>query len=143
MKALKTTISITELQKTIGLWKSRKITDSAIPKLLNLYLGLTPYMNNEQVYPVENFYDISMALAFKNAKIPCGSGQTMRVVRNQYRKESIRHEILLLTNLARGDSCGRITGKSFRKLFRRIIYIIYILKGILLTKEFRRQAISL
>ena len=68
MKALKTTISITELQKTIGLWKSRKITDSAIPKLLNLYLGLTPYMNNEQVYPVENFYDISMALAFKNAK---------------------------------------------------------------------------
>lgn len=68
MKALKTTISIFELQKTIGLWKSRKITDSVIPKLLNLYLGLIPYMSNEQVYPVENFYDISMALAFKNAK---------------------------------------------------------------------------
>lgn len=68
MKALKTTISVAELQKTIGLWKSRKITDSVIPKLLNLYFGLTPYMNNEQVYPVENFYDISIALAFKNAK---------------------------------------------------------------------------
>lgn len=25
-------------------------------------------MNNEQVYPIENFYDISIALAFKNAK---------------------------------------------------------------------------
>ena len=68
MKPLKPTLSIAELQKTIGLWKSRKITDSVIPKLLNLYLGLTPYMNDGKAYPVENFYEISIALAFKNAK---------------------------------------------------------------------------
>lgn len=68
MKALKTTISVTELQKTLGLWKSRKITDSVIPKLLHLYLGMTAYMNQEKVYPVDNFYEISIALAFKNAK---------------------------------------------------------------------------
>lgn len=68
MKPLKPTLSIAELQKTIGLWKSRKITDSVIPKLLNLYLGLTPYMNEGKTYPVENFYEISIALAFKNAK---------------------------------------------------------------------------
>ena len=68
MKPLKPTLSIAELQKTIGLWKSRKITDSVIPKLLNLYLGLTPYMNEGKAYPVENFYEISIALAFKNAK---------------------------------------------------------------------------
>lgn len=65
MKALKTTISVTELQKTLGLWKSRKITDSVIPKLLHLYLGMTAYMNQEKVYPVDNFYEISIALAFK------------------------------------------------------------------------------
>lgn len=68
MKALKTTISVTELQKTIRLWKSRKITDSFIPKLLELYLGLTAYMNNERVYPIENFYDISNALKFRNTR---------------------------------------------------------------------------
>ena len=58
MKSLKTTISITELQKTIKIWRSRKITDSTIPKLLDLYLGLTAYMNDKHIYPVENFYDI-------------------------------------------------------------------------------------
>ncbi len=68
MKPLKPTLSIAELQKTIDLWKSRKITDSVIPKLLRLYLGMTAYMNQEKVYPVENFYELSIALAFKNAR---------------------------------------------------------------------------
>ena len=45
MKANMTTLSIYELRKTIGLWKSRKITDSTISKLLDLYLGVTAYMN--------------------------------------------------------------------------------------------------
>ena len=48
MKALKTTIPVTELQKTLGLWKSRKITDSVIPKLLHLYLGMTAYSVSEK-----------------------------------------------------------------------------------------------
>ena len=55
MKAHKTTLSVRELQKTIGQWKSRKITDSTIAKLLELMLGMTAYMNEDAVYPVENF----------------------------------------------------------------------------------------
>lgn len=68
MKALKTTISITELQKTIKIWRSRKITDSTIPKLLDLYLGMTAYMNDKHIYPVENFYDIKMSLRFSTTQ---------------------------------------------------------------------------
>lgn len=67
MKALKTNIPLTELRKTIGQWKSRKITDSNISKLLDLYLGLTAYMNESRMYPVENFYDLSISIKFKNA----------------------------------------------------------------------------
>lgn len=68
MKALKTSISIMELQKIIKQWKSRKITDSTISKLLDLYLGLTAYMNEEKVYPIENFYDIKMSLRFSTTQ---------------------------------------------------------------------------
>ena len=55
MKAHKTTLSVRELQKTIGQWKSRKITDSTVAKLLELLLGMPAYMNEDAVYPVENF----------------------------------------------------------------------------------------
>lgn len=68
MKALKTTISITELQKIIKIWRSRKITDSTIPKLLDLYLGMIAYMNDKHIYPVENFYDIKMSLRFSTTQ---------------------------------------------------------------------------
>ena len=68
MKAKKTSLSVAELQKILRLWKSCKITDSTIPKLLELYLGLTAYMNDEQVYPVENFYDIKLALRFSTTQ---------------------------------------------------------------------------
>ena len=68
MKAIKSTLTVRELQKIVGLWKSRKITDSTISKLLELYLGLTAYMNEEAVYPVENFYDLGLSLKFKNAR---------------------------------------------------------------------------
>lgn len=68
MKAHKTTLSVRELQKTIGQWKSRKITDSTVAKLLELLLGMPAYMNEDAVYPVENFYDISKSLKFKNAR---------------------------------------------------------------------------
>lgn len=111
MKPLKPTLSIAELQKTIGLWKSRKITDSVIPKLLNLYLGLTPYMNEGKAYPVENFYEISIALAFKNAKFlteavkRCGSFGIMP------EKKRIWNEIILLPTLGGEGFTGRITGQ--------------------------------
>ena len=74
MKANMTTLSIYELRKTIGLWKSRKITDSTISKLLDLYLGVTAYMNDEAVYPVENFYDLGLSLKFLSleSKRCCG-----------------------------------------------------------------------
>lgn len=68
MKAHKTTLSVRELQKTIGQWKSRKITDSTVAKLLELLLGMPAYMNEDAVYPVENFYDISKSLKFKNTR---------------------------------------------------------------------------
>lgn len=64
MKALKANLSVNELRKTIGKWKSRKITDSTISKLLDLYLGMTAYMNQERMYPVEKFYDIKISLRF-------------------------------------------------------------------------------
>ena len=51
MKAHKTTLSVRELQKTIGQWKSRKITDSTVAKLLELLLGMPAYMNEDAVYP--------------------------------------------------------------------------------------------
>lgn len=83
MKALKTTISITELQKTIKIWRSRKITDSTIPKLLDLYLGMIAYMNDKHIYPVENFYDIKMSLRFSTTQsslnLPQAFAQTLAV----------------------------------------------------------------
>ena len=66
MKALKTTVSITELQKIIRMWRSRNITDSNIPKLLELYLGQSAYMNAEGEYPIENFYDLCQSLRFRH-----------------------------------------------------------------------------
>lgn len=66
MKALKTTISTTELQKIIRTWRSRNITDSNIPKLLELYIGQTAYMNEQGEYPIENFYDLCISMRFRH-----------------------------------------------------------------------------
>lgn len=57
-------MSVAELQKMIHVWKSRRITDSTVSKLLELYLGLTGYMNSRKVYPQENFYEIRNSLRF-------------------------------------------------------------------------------
>lgn len=57
-------MSVAELQKMIHVWKSRRITDSTVSKLLELYLGLTGYMNGQKEYPQENFYDIRNSLRF-------------------------------------------------------------------------------
>lgn len=143
MKALKTTISVTELQKTLGLWKSRKITDSVIPKLLHLYLGMTAYMNQEKVYPVDNFYEISIALAFKNAKFlteavkRCGSFGIVPE-RNTYGIKYFYSPLWI-----EKFSSEELPEKFPETFPTRIIYIIYILKGILLTKNSRRKAINL
>ena len=73
MKALKMTVSITELQKIIKMWRSRNITDSNISKLLELYLGQTAYMNTEGEYPIENFYDLCQSLRFRHTSVMLNS----------------------------------------------------------------------
>ena len=90
MKPLKTTLSITELQKTVRLWRSRKITDSTISKLLDLYLGLTAYMNEERTYPIENFYDIKMSLKFSTTQAlieAVKTSQSFKFILNGERKQ--------------------------------------------------------
>lgn len=68
MQRNETSMSVAELQKMIHIWKSRYITDSNISKLLELYLGLTPYMNSQRIYPQENFYEIKNSLKFTNTQ---------------------------------------------------------------------------
>lgn len=138
----KTTISVTELQKTLGLWKSRKITDSVIPKLLHLYLGMTAYMNQGKVYPVDNFYEISIALAFKNAKFlteavkRCGSFGIVPE-RNTYGIKYF-YSPLWIEKISSEE-----LPEKFPETFPQDnIYNIYT-KGILLTKNSRRKAINL
>lgn len=43
-------------------WKAKGITDSATLKLLDLYLGLTPYMTAEGIYPMRNLYQICQSM---------------------------------------------------------------------------------
>lgn len=62
IKALKQNISISETQKMIHQWKAKGITDSATLKLLDLYLGLTPYMTAEGIYPMRNLYQICQSM---------------------------------------------------------------------------------
>lgn len=89
MKALKTTVSTMELQKIIRTWRNRNITDSNIPKLLELYIGQTAYMNDQGEYPIENFYDLCTSLRFRhtttmlNTIKQCGSF-SIRPAENTY-----------------------------------------------------------
>lgn len=41
-------MSVAGLQKMMHIWKSRNITDATTTKLLELYLGLTAYMNSQK-----------------------------------------------------------------------------------------------
>ena len=62
IKALKQNISICEIQKMIHQWKVWGISDSACLKLLDLYLGMPNFMNEEGMYPINNLYQICLAL---------------------------------------------------------------------------------
>lgn len=68
MQENETSMSVADLQKMIHVWKSRHITDSTVSKLLELYLGLTGYMNSQKVYPQENFYEIRNSLRFATTR---------------------------------------------------------------------------
>lgn len=61
-------MSVAQLQKMMHTWKSRNITDATTTKLLELYLGLTGYMNSQKVYPQENFYEIRNSLRFSTTQ---------------------------------------------------------------------------
>lgn len=62
MKALKQSISIREMQKITHQWKAQGITDSISLKLLDLYLGMPAFMNQEGIYPISNLYQICLSL---------------------------------------------------------------------------------
>ena len=61
-------MSVAGLQKMMHTWKSRNITDATTTKLLELYLGLTAYMNSQKIYPQENFYEIRNSLRFSTTQ---------------------------------------------------------------------------
>ena len=67
MKPLKSTIPIRELQTLIRQWNRRGLKEAALQKVLELYLGLPNYMNNQGKYPVYNFYDLARLLRFRTA----------------------------------------------------------------------------
>ena len=150
MKSLKTTISITELQKTIKIWRSRKITDSTIPKLLDLYLGLTAYMNDKHIYPVENFYDIKMSLRFSTTQSlieAVKASQSFKFIVNEGQKQikafysPLCHEENSKLE-TKEDSKTSQSSLNLPQAFAQTLAvdIIYILKGTLLTKSFRLKA---
>jgi len=118
-----TTLSIYELRKTIGLWKSRKITDSTISKLLDLYLGVTAYMNDEAVYPVENFYDLGLSLKFKNARCLV---EAKPFVRHRSGRQCVWNEIFLLLSLESKRCCGKFTGNITGRITGKVSASGYI-----------------
>ncbi len=66
IKALKNNLSVNELQKLLGQWRKYGITDSVATKLLGLYLGMTPYMDQNRTYRLPNFYDLALSVKFRN-----------------------------------------------------------------------------
>lgn len=68
MQQNESSMSVAQLQKMMHTWKSRNITDATTTKLLELYLGLTGYMNSQKIYPQENFYEIRNSLRFSTTQ---------------------------------------------------------------------------
>ena len=65
MKPIKNSIPIRELQTLLRQWRRKGLTEGALLKVLELYLGLPNYMIEQGVYPVHSFYEIAMALKFR------------------------------------------------------------------------------
>lgn len=64
MKPLKSTIPIRELQTLIRQWRHKGLRETALLKVLELYLGLPEYMNAAGEYPSHFFYELSKSLKF-------------------------------------------------------------------------------
>ena len=67
MKPIKNSIPIRELQTLLRQWRRKGLTEGALLKVLELYLGLPNYMNEQGVYPVHFFYDLAASLRFRTA----------------------------------------------------------------------------
>ena len=76
MKPIKNSIPIRELQTLLRQWRRKGLTEGALLKVLELYLGLPNYMNEQGVYPVHFFYDLAASLRFRTA------GNMLDAVRN-------------------------------------------------------------
>lgn len=55
-----------DLQQLLNQRRKRKISDFNIAKLPDIYLGISAYMIQDGMYPVENIYNITVELKFKN-----------------------------------------------------------------------------
>lgn len=55
-----------DLQQLLNQRRKRKISDFNIAKLPDIYLGISAYMIQDGMYPVENIYNIAVELKFKN-----------------------------------------------------------------------------
>lgn len=65
MKPIKNSIPIRELQTLLRQWRRKGLKETALLKVLELYLGLPNYMNEHGEYPVHNFYVLSVCLKFR------------------------------------------------------------------------------
>ena len=65
MKPIKNSIPIRELQTLLRQWRRKGLKEAALLKVLELYLGLPNYMNEQGVYPVHFFYDLAISLKFR------------------------------------------------------------------------------
>ena len=69
MKPIRSTIPIKELQTLLRQWRRRGLREAALLKVLELYLGLPDYMNEQGEYPVHFFYELSVSLKFRTVTL--------------------------------------------------------------------------
>ena len=65
MKPIRSTLPIRDLQTLLRQWRRRGLREAALLKVLELYLGLPDYMNEQREYPVHFFYELSVSLKFR------------------------------------------------------------------------------
>lgn len=69
LKPLSTSVNAAMLHRMILHWKQAEVTPVQINKMLLLYLGEIPWMDNTGKYPAVNFYEISRCLKFKSTEL--------------------------------------------------------------------------
>lgn len=119
----------------IRVWRSRKISDTIITKLLEMYFGIPGYMNEKGAYPIENLYDLSRALRFRGTRHlvetvqQCGSfiiekADNPYLVKNIY--SQVTQKLQDKTNFSANDLPNKMPNKMQTS---HDIYNIYNPKG--------------